>query len=242
MNLDRWHQRYLDGETVSVWKEMSPHRWGELNDLQRSDTEAVLKETIARIAHNIELLAGRLTDIDYKPFTTLYVRADDRARRKATTLNELLAIPYSLRAFYGTIQEVNFMGELDDLCFHLEPGSLDPRYSENQSDPIVINSAESALRELEEWIEEGEFKVSQKEKLVLPLSPDTLHKHGYSGGNSPGILAPDARIDGIWSDPPMMFIDYLRFSLLSWGGFPGLRHLAAAPPILKNLCEGLLVF
>jgi hypothetical protein len=71
MNLDRWHQRYLDGETVSVWKEMSPHRWGELNDLQRSDTEAVLKETIARIAHNIELLAGRLTDIDYKPFTTL---------------------------------------------------------------------------------------------------------------------------------------------------------------------------
>ena len=237
-----WHQRYLAGEMVSVWKEISPHHLLELDDARRLDAEAVLKETSARIVHDVELIADRLVSLGYKPFATLYVPADTRSRENAVALNKLLDIPHSLRAFYDSVKEINFMGDLEGLSFHLEPDSPDPRYSEIKSDPIVVGSAASVIREIEDGVEDGEFTVPPSEQIVLSLSPDTCHKHGYSGGDPLGILVPNARIDGTWNDPSMMFIDYLRFSLVSWGGFPGLRHMAVAPPVLKYLCEGLVAF
>jgi hypothetical protein len=134
------------------------------------------------------------------------------------------------------------MGELQPICFRVQPGDNDPGYSRVQSDPLVVWSAESALRDVEERLDHGEFSLPPTGRIVLPLAPDKLHKHGYSGDDAVGLLVPDSRIDGLWSEPRMSFIKYMRMSLLDWGGFPGFRESPGVPPVLEELRGGLVAF
>src|SRR5258708_3240541 len=107
-----WYDRYMSGDTVGVWKEMSPHRLMELDDARRFEAHAVIAETTSRIVQNIDLLAARLKQLGYKPFATLVARASSYSRGKVKALDGLLSLPESLKAFYEAFEEIDFIGEL----------------------------------------------------------------------------------------------------------------------------------
>src|ERR1043165_9905765 len=62
-------------------------------------------------------------------------------------------------------------------------------------------------------------------KFYGDLSPDDLHKDNISGGEAYGVALPCPSADFVFLEEPhnLLFVSYLRLSILRWGGFPGLE-------------------
>ncbi len=235
--------RYQDGEYEQVWAELTALGEQVRQEPLLPDALAVARETMRRVAHNIEVIAARLPSIGYRfgyeadedeeedSLSTPYRPPSPNAAEQVAELESLVgALPLSLRAWYEVGGSVDFIG------FH-------KLWSGIYTDPLVISSVEYALEECRDWqyqvSENGPDEVGPYE---AELAPDFYHKDNVSGGAPYGIELPNAAADAVllneWHDAN--FVEYLR-ECFRWGGFPGFdishlmnpRHLvadAAMPP------------
>ena len=127
------------------------------------------------------------------------------------------------------VGEVNFNGE--------HP-SLAPKNSDIAPDPLMVYSAEEALDMV------SAMDGDDDDPMRIEFAPDALHKANISGGGPYFIQVPQSLADARVEDAPhnVTFVEYLRFAILEWGGFPGWEEAAAAPPELNQLRHGLIAF
>lgn len=116
-------ERYQQGETVQVWKELV-----ELGDEVRTqplydDAWAVAQETMHRAKHNIELIIKRLKEIDYWFADPKYImlptdpeRLDELDRFE----REVGYVPLSLRAWMQIVGTVNLIGAYPRLACYAD--------------------------------------------------------------------------------------------------------------------------
>ncbi|MEA2528317.1 MAG: hypothetical protein QOF73_5544 [Thermomicrobiales bacterium] len=243
-----WLERYIAGEHEAVWAEMvlrGPQIVDDAGSLR--DAEAVAKETMLRIRHNLELLEGRLRQHGFR-----FAADDDRdwphpALNRPnpdapSLLGEIEAavggrFPLSIRAFIEHVGWVDFNGDL-------------PGWSPRLSDGLQIHTDLTGLADLlVDMIEHGYYDDPGvgATQAHLELSADHLHKANISGGPPYGLAVPDASADGRWLfddlHPDHTFVEYLRVTIRD-GGLPGWRRTAGEgpPPILEHLVDGLIRF
>ncbi len=154
-------------------------------------------------------------------------------------------VPCSIRAWYETVGGVNFYGyhagwhQLycsflpNDMAKQLQLTLMEP------CDPLLVYPLNKAfMRQLHQEYVPGT-------RYTFEFAPDRFFKDHYSGGGgSPySFYLPDASADAWLGDPFDTFVRYLRISMLSWAGFPGMADWPTVPQDdLIFLTESLIPF
>jgi len=261
--LERYLERYLAGERERVWDELVALCAAVREEPVYADALAVARETMRRVRANIETLIPRLQQTGYTfgfhalgletelpalagAYHTFLPPPSDIQERIEAIEKRAGLLPLSLRAWYETIGEVNFIGRPPG-AWAVEPYTLDPL----QVDPL-----EMVAESFELWLDEQAYSqsLSQDEKdkdeieyfsrprIEVMLDVDT--KFGYSGLGGYEIIVPalsaDARLDN--HPQELWFIEYVRTSL-RWVGFSGLELISGGwfpKDVLRGLTQGLL--
>jgi hypothetical protein len=160
-------------------------------------------------------------------------------------------VPLSLRAWYEEVGAVNFFGyhaEWNALVRSFQPsfyqaGKLSPLHLMVECDPLQACVLDRPrLAALHQYHELGQ-------PYELCLAPDRYLKSHQSGGGCWYLfLLPNADADAVlWGDPvsatSVTFVQYLRTSLLTWAGFPGMADWPSVPKDdLDFLTKDLIAF
>jgi len=140
-------------------------------------------------------------------------------------------VPCSIRAWYETVGGVNFYGYhagWHQLCSSFLPNDMAKKLKltlMTHCDPLLVYPLNKAfIRQLRQEYVPGT-------RYTFEFAPDRFFKDNYSGGGgSPySFYLPDARADAWLADPFDMFVRYLRISILSWAGFPGMADWPTVP-------------
>jgi hypothetical protein len=241
-------QRYSRGEHVEVWAELTALGNQVRIEPTCEDALGVVRETMRRVRHNLELLVPRLHDFGFAfgaGFLDDYSSEEaQEVMRHAPILGapapnvleqiaELEALtgtlPMSLRGWYELVGTVNLIGMKPDWPRGRLPHGLDP---------LFVNSIETAIEMVREYSEMGVWQQDP----VLSLAPDEFHKYGISGLGSYGLQLPDEAADALllheWHGTT--FMNYVRIAL-HWAGMPGLEASSALPSDdLRYLTDGFL--
>ena len=192
-------------------------------------------ETMRRVRRNCEFLVTRLQSLGYvfgtyPDGTTGYYTEGPLVTPSAATragIAELEAeagpLPLSLVAFWQEVGSVDFVG------MHREWG--------NGLDPLVVIQPQGTLSLL---YEEDDEDI----EWFGGLAPDDVHKDNESGGDPYGVALPDPSADFVFLNEShnLLFVPYLRMSILRWGGLPGLDGRSARFEPLGELVAGLEPF
>jgi len=154
-------------------------------------------------------------------------------------------VPGSIRAWYETVGGVNFYGyhagwhQLytsflpNDMAKKIKPTLM------SHCDPLLVYPLNKTfMRLLQQNYVPGT-------KYTFQFALDRFFKDYYSGGGgSPySFYLPDARADAWLADPFDTFVRYLRTSILSWAGFPGMADWPTVPQDdLTFLTKDLIAF
>jgi hypothetical protein len=154
-------------------------------------------------------------------------------------------VPCSIRAWYEIVGGVNFYGyhagwhQLycsflpNDMAKQLQLTLMEP------CDPLLVYPLNKAfMRRLRQGYVPGT-------RYTIVFAPDRFFKDHYSGGGgSPySYYLPDGSADAWLADPFDTFVRYLRISLLSWAGFPGMAGWPTVPQDdLTFLTKDLIAF
>ena len=230
-------ERYQNGEFESVWNELQALGAGVRQEPALSLARQVAAETMRRVRRDCELLVSRLQSIKYT--LGIYpdgsegyysegplVKPSKNLQKDLHYLQERFGrIPLSLEAFWQEVGSVDLVGM----------GPSWPR----ELDPLVVNPPVGALIDLEDMEEDN-----PEGPLQGGLAPDYLHKDNVSGGSPYAVGLPCDLTDFLLLNErhELLFVPYLRFSILRWGGFPGLDGRELDFPPLKILTEGLIPF
>lgn len=234
-------ERYKNGEHELVWEELQALGAGVREEPILSLAREVAIETMGRVRRNCDLIISRLRSMNYTfgiypDGTTGYysegAHQDPSAKlqKDYTRLESLFGpVPLSLEIFWQVVGSIDLVGKGPGW-----PGLLDP---------LVIDPPEGPLLTLVD-IREDENEPNLGSPLKAPLAPDDLFKDNISGGSPYAVGLPSACADFIFLNERhgLLFVPYLRFSILRWGGFPGLDGKDLAFPPLKVLTEDLLPF
>lgn len=237
--MGRFLDRYRQGEQKQVWDELLAQGEAVRQEPLLTDVSAVVRETMQRVRHNIEVLIPRLRTFGYQfgefwgqdplppwrqPASSSeesdtflpFVPPHPETPRYLEQLEHVVGpLPLSLRAFYLEVGGVNLLGShpLWDPLIALE--KLDPLYVY----PLTAEELGYALEEYADYQSRPEAWGATP--FTLHLAPDSYHKYNISGGSPYSMAVPDARIDGLllheWHNTT--FIDYLR-SCFRAGGLP----------------------
>ena len=206
-------ERYQNGEHEQVWTELQALGANIREQPHYSQAQAVATETMHRVRRNCERIVSRLHSLGYV-FGTFpdgsrrSYRADPLAPPSAemrADLEELEAaagpLPLSLIAFWEEVGSVDLVG-------------MHPAWPDGL-DPLVVDPPEGALSYLD----------NEEDELFVGLAPDDLHKDNTSGGDPYGLELPNPSADFLfmYERHRLLFVPYLRFAILRWGGFPGLE-------------------
>jgi hypothetical protein len=156
-------------------------------------------------------------------------------------------VPLSLKAWYEYVGGVNFHGYSAPweriLALpanqHLFPTSLMA-----ECDPLMI----SPLLPTTKALFEAAFIQEAGEQVLFFWAPDRYFKDYFGGAGSPyGCQLPDERADflvySFEPETPVSFVEYLRTSLLTYAGFPGMARWSVLPrEDLDVLTRGLRPF
>jgi hypothetical protein len=227
-------ERYRNGEHRRVTYELAS--LSDMNPTIRREAEAVAELAMARVAYNCELIAKRLAEYGYT--FSVYCDPDDHGgaqspivrfdANQAAALRGLeakfKALPLSLTSFWTMVGGVAFTGTHPDFP--------------NMLDPLVIYPADAVFDEsaYAEPEDDGQFH--------LALSPDDFHKDNVSGGMPYSVALPQAGFDFelLYEARKTTFIEYLRDTILSRGGFAAFEpHLNSGVP-LATLTADLIPF
>jgi hypothetical protein len=222
-----YFERYVQGDHEAVWAELVSLGPSVREPAIFDDANAVARETMRRVADNINAIVGRLQGHGYDfarypdgsliPFNFgPLAHPHGELRKQIVDLENLVGtVPLSLKAFWETVGAVSLVG-----CHSLGW----PQYT----DPLVVEPPEVCISVYQEWLADAEeFGTANIEPFIAPISPDVFHKDNVSGGAPYGLHLPNAAVDVELRNQSrqMTFVSYLRFSLLEWGGFPGLASL-----------------
>jgi hypothetical protein len=237
-----YFERYQQGEHRQVWAELIALGEQVRREPLYSDAGAVAQETMRRVRTNVETLVARLHRIEYRfgllsPAHSLSSRAGrpqphpeftaphippapdvgEQLRRAEETFGPL---PLSLRAWYEIVGSADFRGH-------------HPVWVEliDSTDPFVIEPLEPLLQD------QGFPSLGDPPRYTawLSLFPDFCCKEYYAGVGPIYALLPWPEADTpLWFEGqeispvswpgagrPFQLVEYLRFCLLQWGGFPG---------------------
>lgn len=227
-------ERYKNGEHEQVWKELQDLGSQVRNEPYYSDAKEVAAETMRRVRRNCERIVSRLQAMGYvfgtypdgKRRWPKIAPIDPPSERTQSDIDELESeigpLPLSLVAFW---QEV---GALDWVGMHRSwPDGLDP---------LVVDPPEGALSDF--------YDQDEADQLIIALAPDDLHKDNISGSDPYGVQLPNPAADFLFTDErhELLFVPYLRMSILRWGGFPGLDGRGIHFEPLDQLVAGLESF
>jgi hypothetical protein len=238
-------KRYLAGEHEQVWSDLVALGSAALTS---PDAAAVAQETMRRVAQNVRTIAERLRRIDYRfvypgsegGFLVFgkakahdpHVPPSAGSAKLIGELEELVGgpIPLSLRAFFEIVGEINFNGGHSVIA---------PADSDVTPDPLMVCSVEDAVA-MVDGMDPGDGEPAR-----IEFAPDALHKANVSGGGPYFIDVPAEAADVMVQDAPQecTFVEYLRDSILRWGGFPGWAHAGrTVPDEIAELRSGLVEF
>lgn len=205
-------ERYQNGEYEQVWTELQDLGASIRNEPYYTQALEVSAETMRRVRRNCEQIISKLHTLRY-----VFGTFPDGKRRSYTVApltppspkiradcdeleSEAGPLPLSLVAFWHEVGAVDFVG------MH--------RAWPTELDPLVVDPPEGPLSEL----------YDDDEEVFISLAPDVFHKDNISGGGPYGLELPNPSADFLLMDEghDLLFVPYLRFAILQWGGFPGL--------------------
>ena len=230
--------RYLHGEHEQVWSELQELGEAVRQEPAYSEARLVADETMRRVGRNCERIVERLRSLEYHfdLYPDGYPRgftfgplapADDALSRDLHTLEAAAGpLPISLVAFWEQVGSVDLVG-----IQPLWPDGLDP---------LVVDPPAGCISELDEM----EFQMEDRGHFEASLAPDVFHKDNVSGGSPYAVKLPDPAADFLLRNEAheLLFVHYLRFAILRFGGFPGLEGRTAGFTALPLLLEGLEPF
>lgn len=235
--------RYLAGQEVEVWE--------EIYEMTRTpeaiaEVDLVAAETMRRVRFDLVTLVDRLRTEGFRfhapaealapPSPRVEVLLSELDAKVATIAADGfpgLPLAPSVRAFYRVVGAVNLTGVSS--LWHA-PQARDPDYDAEHflGDGLVVMPIDDLVLAVDE-IPAG--------TASLPFSPDIFHKDDISGGPPYGFDVVSPSLDAFCTEVQLAFVPYLRWCILEWGGFPGLRHYANAPTgWLDALRDGLARF
>jgi hypothetical protein len=239
--------RYRDGKCEAVWRDLVALGPEVRNKSYQGPAWAIAQETVRRVGRNIDLIVKRLQKLDYHFPHPQYVRVPcsvEDHKQIADWERQGLSIPLSLRAFMEQIGWVDLIG------FHPRLNPVDGASKHPQfTDPLqIVGLGESGDIQwvYERWTGSG---PGEREPVDWEMGCDAKAKADVLMNQHPGTfysievpnLAADAPLEGDGLN--MMFVEYLRSSLLRWGGFPGWeRYLGRPEKELAFLRDGLQPF
>lgn len=158
-------------------------------------------------------------------------------------------VPLAMRTWYEEVGGVNFYG------YH---AGWEQRYRSwcpavlkhvvstplmSECDPLMVCPLNKAV------MMRSRCKHEAGELYQFEFAEDRYFKDYCNGSSSPYIFTlPNPGADSLLYcfafDRPVTFVDYLRTSILRWGGFPGLAHWPTAVPEddVAFLTQGLIPF
>jgi hypothetical protein len=227
-------ERYVAGEHEAVWREICDA--GEAT----AEAEAVATELMSRVAENVDTVTARLQESGYRFLNAPAHPAPDPD--DAELLDEVEEavgrLPLALRACLSTVGEVCLAGT--------QPGWARTAYLFDfggdavLADPLWLPPVGWLSEQVEMWSEDD-----PGEDFEFEFAPDELHKANISGSTH-DIRLPTDDLDpvlvGVQHRRGIRLVEYLRVSLLRWGGFPGYEFEDDVPPLVGSLAEGLRPF
>jgi hypothetical protein len=230
-----WKDRYLGGDCVGVWTEItSIEATTGLDQAESLAAEAVAIETMRRCRENVDRLVELLPTIGYQfqpgeglavhqaPSPTVVGEVAQMEERVGT-------LPTALRAWYLEVGEVNLMG-------------TPPAGWCDYPDPLVVQAPVAyVLGEREAW-ELDRGTRWDRGPFVIDFAPDYLHKGNVSGGAPYSIAVTGDGVDGcvLWERHQTTFVNYLRIAFQA-GGMPGFGFSSVEfPNELRSIANQLL--
>ncbi|MBO0593951.1 hypothetical protein I2486_21335 [Cellulophaga sp. E16_2] len=225
-----YHERYLGGETISVYKEIENLDFSTLNSNDKKDIDKVLTETFERVDFNLKIIYNELIAIGYlfktehkfnfeKPLHKPLENTESLIKKLDIAVSPFGLVPLSLKYFYRIVGGVNFVWDFE----------TNEKFMWDMADPIQVASLDSIAEEVttKYWKEDIQQYVDDEEFgcAFLDLSADDLHKDNASGGQPYSLkITRKQTIDGRFMNEPndTTFISYLRICFDNCG-FPGIR-------------------
>ncbi|HET7076462.1 MAG TPA: hypothetical protein VFM49_03350, partial [Chloroflexia bacterium] len=201
---------YQNGEYTQVWAELvALDSWIRDPDLI-ADAHAVARETMRRVAVNIDLLFRRLQAMDYEfrwPDAARCLPAPDINARLAEVEARIGVLPLALHAWYEIVGSVAFQGvfppALMQMMFdELGPDNLligppDDFYLYSDALEIFsLNDLEKSWRPAKPDADTSETDTWWGDQAHAKIAQDFVHKAGFSGGEFCGMQIPNLAIDG----------------------------------------------
>lgn len=169
---------------------------------------------ITRIASALHQLVAQLRALGYEFAHPAAVLPGPETTVQASIRrieSEIGTVPYALAEFWRQVGSVDLRGT--------HPAWRGCDYP----DPLMIDSASSAVTELDEFLADRDERMRYDFPYVIPIAPDDYHKAEASGGMWYNVSCP-----GTSDDPPInderhhvTFLNYLELALRR-GGFLGL--------------------
>ena len=223
------YERYLSGETNSVYADIESMGYAAFSKNTFPDIENVLNETFKRVAFNLDIIYHELVSVDYlfkktfnfnfeKPLHKPLADTEQLLTKLEKSLRPFGYIPQSLKTFYRVVGGCNFGWDYD----------TNEDYIWTYADPTQITSLDALVSEFTDTDYLADLKDEFKEEgfIAIPISADFYHKDNTSGGppyslkltKKPSIDAPFLN-----EEHNTTFIDYLRICFDNCG-FPRITY------------------
>ncbi|MER7500898.1 hypothetical protein [Nonomuraea pusilla] len=228
----------------------------------REDAEEVARETMRRVAANLDVLVDQLSSANYAfahPDTVRRTPTTDDLEAIAKAETVIGPLPIAVRACLAIVGSVDLCGDGGSLLPHVRYHTPPRRSCHVGPDPLVLGSGQMLWNELRSTAgdlslgcactdpEEDEPCSFHASGFAFSIAPDRAAKENFSGGDQYVHLPtanPDPPLGGVWVAEPVSLVEYLRLSL-AWAGFPGYSIRPAhvpLPPFLERLGSKLLEF
>lgn len=213
-----WLERYQAGERDRVWAELRQLGAAVRHEAHLADATAVAEEMARRARANLELLLTRLDDVGYR------VHTNDEAQAPVTAWVpptpgvvehldwlelQVGPLPLTIAAWARIVGDVWLVG-------------THPGWARSQEgDPLVLEIEYSRYAGSPRDFLIDEFEQMREEglELMIPVSPDRLHKADVSGSSPYGLAVPDACADALFvGETTQPFVSHLNH-VFSRGGF-----------------------
>jgi hypothetical protein len=236
-------ERYQAGDREGAWAGLQALGLRVREDPYAADALAVSFETMARVRANVETIAQRLIQMEYRFFhntnpvakPVLHPPAEFALSQVLRMEEEAGPLPLSIRAWFQIGGEVDLTGVHPRLSFIR--GQTSERTALEWdlvfSDPLVIYGVESALKCVEHM------------GVVCFSDCASVKADSHDGGDPYTLLLESAGADCLihgYSPEDITFVQYLR-KAFEFGGFPGFalpKWTPHRPSELDVLGNGLL--
>lgn len=225
------YDRYLNGQTEQVYKEIYALGQDAFLPDYLTDIEKVLTETFQRVAYNLDIIYKEPQEINYlfktnpeynfeKPLHKPLPDTEFLIQQLDNAVKAFGYVPLSMKYFYKIVGGVNFVWDYE----------TKEDFMWEMADPIQIASLDAVVETVtdEYWEEDIQQYVDDENfgNAFLDLAADDLHKDNVSGGQAYAIqITKEPSIDSNFMNEPneTTFINYLRICFENCG-FPGITR------------------